>query len=78
MNDTHNSRTQGNAPGFDLERKLAQNTRTLVVGPYLTERAAARAGNARLSPREAGRASPRPKDWRAQSISTLKAPSSLP
>jgi GTPase len=52
LNDTHNNRAQGNSPGFDLERKLAQNTRTLVVGPYLTERAAARAGNARLSPRE--------------------------
>ncbi len=40
MNDT----TSRQAQGFDLERKLAQNTKTLVVGPYLTERAVARAG----------------------------------
>ena len=57
MNDTQhgeaNSSAQGGSPGFDLERKLAQNTRTLVVGPYLTERAAARAGGVRLSPRDA-------------------------
>ncbi len=53
MNDTHHSGSQGNSPGFDLERKLAQNTRTFVVGPYLTDRAAARAGNSRLSPRVA-------------------------
>ena len=57
MNDTQhgeaNSSAQGSSPGFDLERKLAQNTRTLVVGPYLNERAAARAGGVRLSPRDA-------------------------
>ncbi len=53
MNDTYESRAQANSPGFDLERKLAQNTPTLVVGPYLTDRAAARAGSLRLSPRDA-------------------------
>jgi GTP-binding protein HflX len=57
LNDTHNadakSSAQASSPGFDLERKLAQNTRTLVVGPYLTERAAARGAAVRLSPRDA-------------------------
>lgn len=53
MNQTDKNGGQGNSPGFDLERKLAQNTRTLVVGPYLTERAASRAGQGRLSPRDA-------------------------
>ncbi|MFN3890380.1 MAG: GTPase HflX [Beijerinckiaceae bacterium] len=53
MNDNDTQRAQGNSQGFDLERKLAQNTRTLVVGPYLTERAASRAGQTRLSPRDA-------------------------
>ncbi|MBX9759301.1 MAG: GTPase HflX [Beijerinckiaceae bacterium] len=57
MNETHHSEAnleaKAGSPGFDLERKLAQNTRTLVVGPYLNERAAARAGSVRLSPRDA-------------------------
>lgn len=53
MNDSQQSYAQAAPPGVDLERKLAQNTRTLVVGPYLTDRAAARAASARLSPRDA-------------------------
>ena len=40
--------------GFDLERRRAQGTRALVVGPYLTERAAQRgAGSAPLRSPEA-------------------------
>ncbi len=31
--------TSADARGFDLERRRAQETRALVVGPYLTERA---------------------------------------
>lgn len=53
MTDLETTRSQMNSPGFDLERKLAQNTRTFVLGPYLNQRTAARAGTARLSPRDA-------------------------
>lgn len=53
MNDTQQNRAQAAPTGIDLERTLAQNTRTFVVGPYLTERAAAKATGARLSPRDA-------------------------
>jgi GTP-binding protein HflX len=53
LTETESHRSQFNSPGFDLERKLAQNTRTFVLGPYLNDRAAARAGAGRLSPRDA-------------------------
>ncbi len=57
MTELENTRSQVNSqvnsPGFDLERKLAQNTRTFVLGPYLNDRAATRAGTGRLSPRDA-------------------------
>ena len=32
------SEAQGHSPGFDLERRRAQHTHALVVGPYLAER----------------------------------------
>ncbi len=49
MTDVHASPDDARRPdGFDPERAAAERTRALVVGPYLTERAAARAeGGAR-------------------------------
>ncbi len=38
------SNTDSNSPGFDLERRRAEHTHVLVVGPYLTERAQAHVG----------------------------------
>ncbi len=44
MTDAHSSQDESRRQdGFDPERAAAQRTRALVVGPYLTERAAARA-----------------------------------
>ena len=51
------SSTETHSPGFDLERRRAEHTHVLVVGPYLSERAMARlhgegasAGSALRSP----------------------------
>ena len=42
------SQSGSHSPGFDLERRRAEHTHVLVVGPYLVERAARLGGDARV------------------------------